>query len=185
MCTRGAENAGKAARRTSKGPTQNAARRCMPKGVSVSFFSAACRKMLCRTTTRFEVSKQAHSRFCAAFHLVVVVTIFVRQALRRRLIRPLQAAYLQAIGGQPSVSVSLWMPLDPSLLATMHMSYNIQASLQRVSGISSDSNTPADAALSLCSDVSLVIQGSSSMRFSGLSRIAMEIKRNGLRCKLS
>ena len=45
------------------------------------------------------------------------------------------------------------------------MGHNIEASLRRASGISSDGNTPTDvtakfvAALSLCSDVSFVIQG--------------------------
>ena len=57
------------------------------------------------------------------------------------------------------------MTLDPSVLATMQMGYNIEASLRRAGGISSDGNTPTAvtakfvAALSLCSDVSFVIQG--------------------------
>ena len=94
--------------------------------------------------------------------------VFTRQA--SMVIGPLQKAYLRAIGGQPlaetrRVAVDAVMALDPSLLATRQMGDNIEASLRRANGISSDGNIPTDvtakfvAVLSQCSDVSFVIQG--------------------------
>ena len=144
----------------------------MPKDIFICQ-RAACRKRM-KNNKR---SRQAHARFCAAFHVVVSKIqcrhngheqIFTRQASMA--IGPLHKAYLRAIGGQPSaetrrVALDAVMALDPSLLATMQMGYNIEASLRRANGISSDGNTPTDvtakfvAALSLCSDVSFVIQG--------------------------
>ena len=141
-----------------------------------------CQRPNCRKKIKnIPRARRAHERWCAVnsvgYQVVVAKAcahhtdhkhLYTRQASMS--IAPLQKAYLQAIGGRPSAetrrtALDAVMELDPSVLATMQMGYNIEASLRRANGISSGVDTATEvtakfvAALSVCTDVSFVIKG--------------------------
>ena len=120
-----------------------------------------CQRPNCRKKIKnIPRARRAHERWCAVnsvgYQVVVAKAcahhtdhhhLYTRQASMS--IAPLQTAYLQAIGGQPSaetrrVALDAVMALDPSVLATVQMGYRIEASLRRANGISSGVDTATE-----------------------------------------